>query len=298
MYQLTGSLLTCRDQPLPLRRNSSISPTRTGINKTTCLGVNGSVCAEGAIYEFRYSFPVTVFFCIAYTSVFVIGVTGNVFVVSVVYRSPRMRSPTNLFIANLACADLLVNVICLPFTLVSNVMTAWTMGWLVCKTIPYLQGVSVNASINTLVAISVERCLAICFPMKWQVTSGAVKVAVFIIWTFSLSITLPWALYFQLRPLEEGSRYQKIVHMDESCKWRRDIGDILGFFFRNLLGERLTFQPIVGRGFIVGPETSDNAERLCKVAPAKFRIVSMTVKRDTNKTNGITRALSKLIVGP
>ncbi|KAF6211457.1 hypothetical protein GE061_011969 [Apolygus lucorum] len=156
--------------------------------------------------EFRYSFPVTVFFCIAYTSVFLIGVTGNCFVVSVVYRSPRMRSPTNLFIVNLACADLLVNVICLPFTLVQNVTTAWTMGWLVCKTIPYLQGVSVNASINTLVAISAERCLAICYPMKLHVTSRVVRWVVFVIWTVSLSITLPWALYFQLKPLKQGSQ--------------------------------------------------------------------------------------------
>ncbi|KAG8284468.1 hypothetical protein J6590_102354, partial [Homalodisca vitripennis] len=70
----------------------------------------------------RYPVPVTVFLCVAYTTVFVVGVTGNCLVVTVVYRSPRMRSPTNLFIANLACADLLVNVICLPFTLISNVM--------------------------------------------------------------------------------------------------------------------------------------------------------------------------------
>uniref|UniRef100_T1IBR8 G_PROTEIN_RECEP_F1_2 domain-containing protein n=1 Tax=Rhodnius prolixus TaxID=13249 RepID=T1IBR8_RHOPR len=88
-----------------------------------CSEGNGTTCSTASIYEFRYSFPVTVFFCLAYTSVFLIGVTGNCFVVSVVYRSPRMRSPTNLFIANLACADLLVNVICLPFTLISNVMT-------------------------------------------------------------------------------------------------------------------------------------------------------------------------------
>jgi hypothetical protein len=82
------------------------------------------------------------------------------------------------------------------------------MGWLVCKTIPYLQGVSVNASINTLVAISVERCLAICYPMKWQVTSRAVRLWVILIWIFSLSITVPWAVFFQLLPLEEGSELQ------------------------------------------------------------------------------------------
>jgi hypothetical protein len=85
---------------------------------------------------------------------------------------------------------------------------AWIMGWVICKTVPYLQGVSVSASINTLVAISVERCLAICYPLKWQMTSRACRVVVFLIWTFSLIITLPWAIFFRLYPLEEGSDIQ------------------------------------------------------------------------------------------
>ncbi|XP_069705167.1 neuropeptide SIFamide receptor-like [Periplaneta americana] len=169
--------------------------------------LNGSTPTY-AVFELRHSLSVTISFCIAYAVVFVVGVVGNCFVVGVVYRSPRMRSPTNLFIANLACADLLVNVLCLPFTLVGNIMSAWIMGWVICKTVPYLQGVSVSASINTLVAISVERCLAICYPLKWQMTSRACRVVVVIIWTFSLIITLPWAIFFGLHPLEDGSDLQ------------------------------------------------------------------------------------------
>ena len=90
---------------------------------------------------------------------------------------------------------------------------AWIMGWVICKTVSYLQGVSVSASINTLVAISVERCLAICYPLKWQMTSRACRVVVVVIWTFSLIITLPWAIFFGLHPLE-GSDVQV-----GSCDW-------------------------------------------------------------------------------
>jgi hypothetical protein len=84
---------------------------------------NGSNSEHYVVYKFRHPLSVTVFFCVAYALVFAVGVVGNCFVVGVVYRSPRMRSPTNLFIANLACADLLVNVLCLPFTLVGNIMS-------------------------------------------------------------------------------------------------------------------------------------------------------------------------------
>jgi neuropeptide FF receptor 2 len=68
----------------------------------------------------RHSMPITVIYCIAYTAVFLVGLIGNLFVISVVFRVPRMRTVTNLFIANLAIADVLVIVFCVPATLMSN----------------------------------------------------------------------------------------------------------------------------------------------------------------------------------
>ncbi|XP_039293258.1 neuropeptide SIFamide receptor-like [Nilaparvata lugens] len=91
----------------------------TQVIYTASTGATG----EPSRNELRYSVVLTVVFCVAYLLVFCVGVVGNFAVVAVVCRSPRMRTPTNLFIANLACADLLVNIICLPFTLISNIMT-------------------------------------------------------------------------------------------------------------------------------------------------------------------------------
>ncbi|KAA0192441.1 hypothetical protein HAZT_HAZT007905, partial [Hyalella azteca] len=72
------------------------------------------------------------------------------------------------------------------------------MGLFSCKAVAYLQGVSVSASINTLVAISVDRALAICSPMRCQFTSRTCRGIILVIWTFSLVITLPWAIFFKL----------------------------------------------------------------------------------------------------
>ncbi|XP_034237925.1 neuropeptide SIFamide receptor-like, partial [Thrips palmi] len=154
--------------------------------------------------ELKYSVGLTVVICIAYLAVFIIGVLGNVCVVMVVASFPRMRSTTNLFIANLAIADLLVNVLCLPFTLVSNVLQAWVLGAAICKTLPFLQGVSVSASINTLVCISVERCLAICYPMRCQLSPHTCRLLIGCVWAASLTLTLPWAVVFHLTPVREG----------------------------------------------------------------------------------------------
>uniref|UniRef100_A0A182UHR5 G-protein coupled receptors family 1 profile domain-containing protein n=2 Tax=Anopheles melas TaxID=34690 RepID=A0A182UHR5_9DIPT len=71
-------------------------------------------------YQLRYSVLGTVLLTVAYALVFILGLLGNISVVIVVKKSTMMRSPTNRFIVNLAYADLLVNFLCLPFTLIGN----------------------------------------------------------------------------------------------------------------------------------------------------------------------------------
>lgn len=70
---------------------------------------------------YRHSMAMSAVYCVAYVIVFVVGLIGNSFVIAVVYRSPRMRTVTNFFIVNLAVADVLVIVFCLPATLMSNI---------------------------------------------------------------------------------------------------------------------------------------------------------------------------------
>ncbi|KAK0161478.1 hypothetical protein PV327_009944 [Microctonus hyperodae] len=71
---------------------------------------------------YRHNVAMTAVYCVAYMFVFVVGLVGNSFVIAVVYRSPRMRTVTNFFIVNLAVADVLVIVFCLPATLVGNIL--------------------------------------------------------------------------------------------------------------------------------------------------------------------------------
>uniref|UniRef100_A0AAG5CUT2 G-protein coupled receptors family 1 profile domain-containing protein n=1 Tax=Anopheles atroparvus TaxID=41427 RepID=A0AAG5CUT2_ANOAO len=70
---------------------------------------------------YRHSYTMTAVYCVAYFIVFIVGLVGNSFVIAVVFRAPRMRTVTNFFIVNLAVADVLVIVFCLPATLMSNI---------------------------------------------------------------------------------------------------------------------------------------------------------------------------------
>ncbi|XP_055384825.1 neuropeptide SIFamide receptor-like [Condylostylus longicornis] len=148
---------------------------------------------------YRHSVTMTVVYCVAYIIIFVAGLIGNCFVIAVIFRAPRMQTVTNFFIVNLAIADILVVIFCLPATLMGNIFVPWVLGWLMCKTVPYIQGVSVAASVYSLIAVSLDRFIAIWWPLK-QMTKGRARFMIFCIWVIALSSTLPWAIFFDLVP--------------------------------------------------------------------------------------------------
>lgn len=70
---------------------------------------------------------------------FVIGLIGNALVCTAVYRNRAMRNVTNYFIVNLAVADFMVILFCLPPTVLWDVTETWFLGSTLCKIILYFQ---------------------------------------------------------------------------------------------------------------------------------------------------------------
>ncbi|UXI21017.1 low-density lipoprotein receptor, partial [Sarcoptes scabiei] len=101
-------------------------------------------------------------------------------------------------VCNLALADLLVVQFCLIPTLIGNIYLPWVLGRSVCKAVPYLQGVSVNASVYTLVAISIDRFYAIYYPLNKKCSTAICWITIAMIWLFSLLISFPWLVYFDV----------------------------------------------------------------------------------------------------
>lgn len=67
--------------------------------------------------------------------VLALGITGNLLVPYVVFRTKELRNSTNLFLINLSMADLLVLVVCMPTVLIelhSN-PEVWLLGENMCK---------------------------------------------------------------------------------------------------------------------------------------------------------------------
>ena len=113
---------------------------------------------------------VQVVLILAYCSIILLGVIGNSLVIHVVIKFKSMRTVTNFFIANLAVADLLVNTLCLPFTLTYTLMGEWKMGPVLCHLVPYAQGLAVQVSTITLTVIALDRHRCIVYHLESKIS--------------------------------------------------------------------------------------------------------------------------------
>lgn len=123
----------------------------------------------------------------------VTGFLGNLLVILVVLLNKNMHSTTNLLIVNLAAADLMFVILCVPFTGVDYVTLHWPFGTMWCRTVQYLIVVTAYASIYTLVLMSVDRFLAVVHPIRSRMlrTEQITKIAIFTLWTVVLTISMP-----------------------------------------------------------------------------------------------------------
>uniref|UniRef100_A0A3P9JN47 Neuropeptide FF receptor 2 n=1 Tax=Oryzias latipes TaxID=8090 RepID=A0A3P9JN47_ORYLA len=137
-------------------------------------------------------------FTVSYLLIFVVCMVGNGVVCFIVLRSKNMRTVTNLFILNLAISDLLVGIFCMPTTLLDNIITGWPFGSIVCKLSGMVQGISVSASVFTLVAIAVDRFRCIVYPFRQKLTIGTSKMIIVIIWVLALFIMCPSGVMLQV----------------------------------------------------------------------------------------------------
>ncbi|ELU12738.1 hypothetical protein CAPTEDRAFT_120085 [Capitella teleta] len=78
--------------------------------------------------------------------------------------------------------------------------SGWRLGAVMCKAAPFLQGVAVSASVNTLAAVAFDRYLAICRTLQVTLTSRASRLILVSIWVWAPAIMTPWAIYYKQQP--------------------------------------------------------------------------------------------------
>ena len=97
---------------------------------------------------------------LTFSLIFLVGTVGNSLVLAVLFRNGQMNTKTtNLFILNLAIADLCFIVFCVPFQATIYTLDGWVFGPVVCKVVHFVIFLTMYASIFTLAAVSLDRCV-------------------------------------------------------------------------------------------------------------------------------------------
>lgn len=88
----------------------------------------------------------------------VLGIVGNSLVIMVILIDRKMRqSVTNVFIMNLAIADLLIMIFFVPDIIQFILNRGWLIGVGMCKINRYIQVTCLYVSVLSLVSVCIER---------------------------------------------------------------------------------------------------------------------------------------------
>ncbi|XP_060895918.1 alpha-2A adrenergic receptor-like [Labrus mixtus] len=175
-------------------------------------------------YTVQTSVPVTILVGV----LFLLIVFGNVMVVIAVMTGRALRAPQNLFLVSLACADILVATLVMPFSLANELMGYWYFGKVWCEIYLALDVLFCTSSIVHLCAISLDRYWSVTQAVEYNLrrTPGRIKCKIFIVWVLAAIISFPPLITMKK---DEGRKDSPECKINEE-KWYIIFSSIASFF--------------------------------------------------------------------
>lgn len=138
--------------------------------------------------------------CVLNAPLMLTSTAGNILVLTAIKKTPSIRSSSITMLCSLAVSDLLVGFIVQPFFLASLL----TRVFLIERISKIMAFCLCGVSLCTMTAISIDRFLALQYPMRYQATitahQRALNTLIVIIWlhnfVFSGFYVWNWPLYF------------------------------------------------------------------------------------------------------
>ncbi|XP_071516329.1 neuromedin-U receptor 2-like [Panulirus ornatus] len=170
--------------------------------KASNFNVHEYINSELGPQRVRYNalLPLTV----VYSVIAVGGVLGNALTCLVVARNHSMRTSTNYYLVNLAVADLLTFCLVLPVDMYQMwVQYPWPWGDAACKVRAVVPETLAHISVLTILAVSVERYVAITDPVYARTTHTMSRTArvLPVIWLIAFLAATPWGYYQKVNVL-------------------------------------------------------------------------------------------------
>ncbi|CAJ0609842.1 unnamed protein product [Cylicocyclus nassatus] len=147
-----------------------------------------------------------------------LAVFGNALVIIAVYREKCLQTVTNLLIVSLAISDFMVAICVMSFGVYYERNDfKWNMGHFFCNVYLACDVTCSTASILNLLAISLDRYIAISHPISYAqygARGGRAMTSISIVWAVSAAVGLP--ILLGVNPMEEelcefGNAYFNIL---------------------------------------------------------------------------------------
>lgn len=128
---------------------------------------------------------------IFYSLVNIFGVFGNILFCMTFARKKSHRDPKCWLLINLSVSDMMICIICMPFSVIKLTHNIWIMGDFICKVVPFLQSLHIFASSHTIVAISIIRYLNVVKNYQKVTEKWSVSLIIGAIWLVSATCSVP-----------------------------------------------------------------------------------------------------------
>lgn len=163
--------------------------------ETSSNGSNGSTSSQDSNRQLPLEIQIGM--TIAYVIIFVVSLLGNTALIYVVFKTRELRTTTNLLIANMAIADLLITFFAMPYSVIflfvgRSIWFAGKFGDVTCRIVQYILALSIAASILTHVFIALERFFCIVYPFKRIRIVKNSKISYSFIWCSSFFLMSPY----------------------------------------------------------------------------------------------------------
>lgn len=132
---------------------------------------------------------------VAYATIVMISVVGNVVVVWIIVAHKRMRTVTNYFLVNLAFAEASMSAFNTVINFTYAVHNEWYYGLVYCRFHNFFPIAAVFASIYSMTAIALDRYVAIIHPLQQRLSSTETKIIISVIWILALCLAFPQYYY-------------------------------------------------------------------------------------------------------
>ena len=143
---------------------------------------------------------------VAYSLILVVSLVGNSLIVLIVYKTPTLRKPINMLIANMAMSDLLYPIFVFPwqgFTLARGLLVVPLVR--PCARYRFFFAeISMLVSIQSLVLITVDRYAAVVVPLRSPLISRKVCRCLIVgTWILAVPFCWPYLFIFNLVEYQE-----------------------------------------------------------------------------------------------